>query len=67
MQEIDLFEAYESIGPELKTILDKYEEASIDGFSYQELAAMLCEVEAVGYTFEYGLDAIPYNLKPIKL
>ena len=32
---------------------------------YKECDRVLKEVEALGWTFEYGLDAEPYDLKPI--
>ena len=33
---------------------------------YMECEAMLKEAEALGYTFEYGLDSIPFNLRKIE-
>jgi hypothetical protein len=33
---------------------------------YTELAAMLADVEKLGYTFDYYLDAIPFNLTKMK-
>ena len=38
----------------------------IDGYEYQELENILKECKELGYTFEYGLDSIPFNFKPIK-
>jgi len=58
--EIDLFEDYEKIPPELQQVLDKY---SLEDNDYPVLEQMLKEVESVGYTFDYGLDAEPYGLR----
>lgn len=66
--EIDLFEDYDNIPVNVKSILDRYmEEFGGDGseMNYQDTANMLEEVEAEGYTFEYGLDNQPYGLRPI--
>lgn len=60
---IDLFEHPELIPQEVKDVLESFEQQAIDGFTYEDLAKMLTEVEAVGYTFEYYLDAEPFNLR----
>ena len=63
---IDLFEDYENIPNKIKVILDKYSEKYGHGseMDYKESAKMLKEVQAVGYTFNYGLDNEPYGLRP---
>jgi len=33
--------------------------------SYKECERLLTELKPLGYTFEYGLDGEPYDLKPI--
>ena len=48
----------------MRDILSKYFE--IDGLEYKQCEAFLKEVQALGYTFEYGLDAEPYGLRKIK-
>jgi len=32
---------------------------------YEELRKFQNEVEEIGYTFDFGLDADPYGLRPI--
>lgn len=59
----DLFERYELIPKVLQDIFDHYE--AENGLDYPQLAQMLKECEAVGYTFDYGLDAEPFNLQKI--
>jgi hypothetical protein len=62
----DLFENYNKQPKELAEIVDfymaKYDEGEMD---YQDTKNFLKEVEAIGYTFDYGLDNEPYGLRPI--
>ncbi len=60
---VDLFEDYENWPPELTAVFDKYSEEAAGGFDYDTLAALLKEVQEIGYTFDYYLDAEPYNLR----
>lgn len=57
----DLFTQYDKLPQELQAILDKYGEIE----TYKEREAMLKECNAIGYTFDYYLDATPYNLRKI--
>ena len=59
-EEKDLFEHYEEQPEELQRVLKPYEEHNP---TYESLRAILKEVNAIGYTFDYGLDATPYNLR----
>lgn len=61
MEIIDLFEHYDKIPDNVAAVIEKYD--THDSLSYEECAAMLSEVEKLGYTFEYGLDGIPYDLR----
>jgi hypothetical protein len=61
---MDLFETPENIPTRVLKILNEYDNG--DELSYEQLAEMLTRCEAVGYTFEYYLDAVPFNLKPLK-
>jgi hypothetical protein len=63
-EETDLFETPELIPLNVQAILERYTEDG-DELSYEQLAAMHAEVETVGYTFDYYLDAVPYNLRPL--
>ena len=65
---VDLFEDYENIPNRVQVILDKYaDNFGGDGsdMDYKDTRNMLEEVEAVGYTFGYGLDNEPYGLRPM--
>jgi len=56
----DLFEHYDSLPDNVKEVLDKYGE---EDETYANCANMLLELEAIGYTFDYYLDACPYALR----
>lgn len=58
----DLFETPDQIPAEIQAIFNTANE-HID--QYKELARILKEVEKLGYTFDYGLDAEPYELHKI--
>jgi hypothetical protein len=57
----DLFENYETLPQEVTDILANYSEAE----SYKELDAMIYELNQVGYTCEYDLNCIAFNLQKL--
>lgn len=61
---VDLFEDYDEIPENVQNILDKNSEAFEDG-DYRKLEKALKELKKIGYTFEYGLDGQPYDLRKI--
>lgn len=61
--EEDLFENIESLPAEVQEVLSKY---ALEDESYENMESMLSELQPLGYTFEYGLDAIPYDLKKME-
>jgi hypothetical protein len=65
---MDLFEDYELLPEELKVVCDKWQEkAAYWGLDYNDCEIFQKECEAIGYTFDYGLDAEPFDLRPINL
>lgn len=60
---LDLFEDYDNQPTEVSEILSEYDLEENDYKVLKELQARL-ENEA-GYTFDYGLDATPYGLRPV--
>jgi hypothetical protein len=63
---VDLFEHPELIPEPVSEILNRFQEESDgDELSYEQLRLMLDAVHNEGYTFEYGLDAVPYGLRPV--
>jgi hypothetical protein len=62
----DLFEDYKNQPTELAEIVNNYMEKFDEGdYDYDDTKRFLEEVEAIGYTFDYGLDNEPYALRPI--
>lgn len=60
----DLFETPELIPNEVQAILETFNEDDCPN-TYLELARLVNLIEPLGYTFDYGLDAEPYGLRPI--
>lgn len=60
----DLFETPHLIPHEVQAVLDTLSE---DANSYWELERIQKQVEKLGYTFDYGLDAEPYDLRLIDI
>lgn len=60
-EEEDLFQNPEAIPENVKSILDHFG----DDLDYENLRAMKLNLETIGYTFDYGLSAEPFNLRKI--
>lgn len=58
---MDLFLKYETLPIELQEVILRYGDVS----SYQECDDMLKECQSLGYTFDYYLDACPFNLRKL--
>jgi hypothetical protein len=56
----DLFETPELIPKEVMSILTTCEDNT-----YKELDRLINELQTIGYTFDYGLDAEPFNLRKL--
>ena len=61
----DLFEHYDEQPIELKKIVDNWSQRLDRGLSYKQVAEFFNECDAIGYTFDSGLDAKPYGLRLI--
>jgi hypothetical protein len=59
----DLFETPELIPQDVQAILETFNEDTPN--TYEELNRLTNELEAIGYTFDYYLDADPYGLRPV--
>jgi len=59
----DLFETPELIPANVQQVLETFDEDSAN--TYHELDRILSEIEPMGYTFDYYLDAEPYGLRPV--
>jgi hypothetical protein len=58
----DLFETPDLIPENIKSVINTFDE-SVD--SYVELRRLVNEVEELGYTFDFYLNAEPYGLRPV--
>lgn len=61
---MDLFEHIGILPLEVQAVLSKYSE--LDN-TYENCRLMQDELEILGCTFEWGLDAIPYNLREMSV
>ena len=62
METIDLFENIQDLPENIYRIIMWH---SNDDNSYYNVNQLEKKLNKLGYTFEYGLDAIPFNLKKI--
>jgi hypothetical protein len=62
----DLFEQIEILPIDVQNIINEYNiiEANF-GLSYTELNTLETNLQFLGYSFEWGLDCIPFNLKKL--
>jgi hypothetical protein len=58
----DLFETPELIPEDVQAVLETFDENADD---YAELDRLTNELEPLGYTFDYYLNAEAYGLRPI--
>ncbi|MHA2218074.1 MAG: hypothetical protein ACXACY_19235 [Candidatus Hodarchaeales archaeon] len=63
---MDLFEHQNELPEEILEIILRYQKMNIEcDMDYSDTAMFLKEMEALGYTFEYGLDNEPFNLRKL--
>lgn len=61
---IDLFSTPDALPSEVLSILGKFAKSEND---YTECENLVTELNSVGYTCEFGLDAVPFNLQKIDI
>ena len=59
---VDLFECYEILPLEVRQILTKHENE--DG-TYENCEELIKDLNKVGFTCDYGLDGVPFDLKEL--
>tara|TARA_R110000803_G_scaffold114067_1_gene182539 strand:+ start:9304 stop:9675 length:372 start_codon:yes stop_codon:yes gene_type:complete len=59
----DLFEHHEELPLAIQTVINNQGEIE----DYDDCRELLAKLEVFGYTFEYGLDSVPYNLRKVVL
>lgn len=65
---IDLFENHESLPEKVQQMISDYTELleSGNGNGYTICKSFQADIKKLGYTFEYGLDGVPFNLQESK-
>ena len=58
----DGFENIDDLPEEVQELVGKWSE--LETTDYRELKKMQDEFEAIGWTFDFGLDGVPYGLRP---
>ena len=58
----DLFDSIEILPEKVKKAIENFETSDL---SYVACQRLVHDLELLGYTCEYGLDACPYNLREI--
>lgn len=62
----DLFETPSKLPKKVKAILRQYNDLEMEkGIQYADLIRMGKEMAENGYSFDFYLDCVPYNLKKI--
>lgn len=62
----DLFENYNLMPKNLSEICDRWFKIGLEGLDYNDCKLFLKEVQEIGYTFDFKLDAEPFNLRKIE-
>jgi RNA polymerase subunit RPABC4/transcription elongation factor Spt4 len=60
---VDLFERYDLLPQYVQDLLLKYGE--MDDNTYDNCRAFIAELEDMGYTADFGLDALPYQMAKV--
>ena len=64
---MDLFECIEKLPNKVQAILSRYNAIELErGIQYADLMQMGKEMASNGYSFDFYLDCVPYNLKKVK-
>lgn len=58
----DLFDTLELLPQEVMAILQKYQS---EDETYENCENLVADLEIVGYTCDFGLDAVPYDLRKL--
>ncbi len=59
---MDLFNHLDLLPIEVQNVLEKY--STLDE-TYENCENLVLDLQTVGYTCEFGLDAVPFNLEKI--
>lgn len=59
----DLFETPELVPSAVWQLFEEWNNAASERAAYAACRKLLAQIEPMGYTFDFGLDGEPYNLK----
>ncbi len=62
--DLDLFETPDQLPQNVQDVINEFAEMSN---TYDTCALLVNNLEALGYTCDYGLDGVPYGLRKINL
>jgi hypothetical protein len=62
IEQMDLFENLDKVPGEVRSLIDAF---NTYGESYEDCERLLADLKPYGYTFDYYLDAVPFNLRKI--
>lgn len=60
-EDIDLFHHQDKLPKEIQDTIERYVDSN--SFTCNDCKALLNDLETKGYTFDYGLDCQPFNLR----
>ncbi|HCD9233380.1 TPA: JAB domain-containing protein [Elizabethkingia anophelis] len=63
----DIIDGFENIPEELEVVMEKWQQKIENGLDYKDCANFQKDCEDLGYTFDYGLDSVPFDLRKIDL
>ncbi|MCT4329551.1 JAB domain-containing protein [Elizabethkingia meningoseptica] len=63
----DIIDGFENIPEELEVVMEKWQQKIENGLDYEDCANFQKDCEDIGYTFDYGLDSVPFDLRKIDL
>ncbi|WP_078799188.1 JAB domain-containing protein [Elizabethkingia miricola] len=63
----DIIDGFENIPEELEVVMEKWQQKIENGLDYEDCANFQKDCEDLGYTFDYGLDSVPFDLRKIDL
>lgn len=58
---------YDLLPDEVKSLIAKYDDRFENEDKYQVAREMLAEAEAIGWTFDYGLDGVPFDWERVEV
>lgn len=62
-KEIDLFDCIETLPKEVQDVIEHYNQSN--DLTYQQCDEFKSNLNKLGFTFDYYLDAVPYDLRAI--